>query len=367
MFLADQVGPYYQNWPTNAVAQQSLSSTNATRPIPFRPGIWLSHSASSPTTAKSTPSAVTSTGCAPVKPCWHIHLLGDDVADLCPVILNEDGSDTACLDNVLEPLVATGTPLEQAMTMMVPEAWATKAHLPPRVRGYYEYWATMMEPWDGPANLVACDGVKIVASLDRNGLRPARYWITTDREIVYGSEAGILDIEPGKIERKGRLAPGRTIVIDTSSGTFTENAEVKELLAAQHDYASWVRDYKISLDDLPAPATPPMRSHEFLRKRQQAFGYTVEELRMILAPMCSDGQEAVGSMGVDTPLAVLSNHSKTLYWYFKQLFAQVTNPPIDPIREEVVMSLTQYLGPARNISCSLAPNTAACCKLISRS
>ena len=171
----------------------------------------------------------------------------------------------------------------------------------------------------------------------------------TDREIVYGSEAGIFDIEPGKIVRKGRLAPGRTIVIDTSAGTFTENAQVKELLAAEHDYASWVRDFKITLDDLPAPATPPMRSHDFLRKRQQAFGYTVEELRMILAPMCSDGQEAVGSMGVDTPLAVLSNHSKTLYWYFKQLFAQVTNPPVDPIREEVVMSLTQYLGPARNL------------------
>ena len=349
MFLSDQVGPYYpeladercqsaiafvhQRYSTNTFPTWDLAQ-------PFR---YVAHNGEI-NTVRGNINRMKAREALLAHP-----MLGEDIVDLCPVILNEDGSDTACFDNVLELLVLTGTPLEQAMTIMVPEAWATKAHLKPRVRGYYEYWATMMEPWDGPANLVACDGVKIVASLDRNGLRPARYWITADREIVYGSEAGILDIAPSNIVRKGRLAPGRTIVINTADGSFTENAQVKDVLAEEHDYTSWVREYKITLDDLPAPATPPMRSHEFIRKRQMAFGYTVEELKMILAPMCEDGQEAVGSMGIDTPLAVLSNNSKTLYWYFKQLFAQVTNPPIDPIREEVVMSLTQYLGPARNL------------------
>jgi len=274
--------------------------------------------------------------------------LADGVSDLDPIII-EGSSDTACFDNTLELLLVTGRSLAHSLAMMVPEAWASKASLRPDVKGFFEYHATMMEPWDGPANLVACDGRQIVAILDRNGLRPARYWITSDDEIIYASEAGVLDIAPEKILRKERLAPGKMILIDVETGEFKEDHEIKGDLAAAHPYASWVRDYLIHLEDLPAPATKRFPSHGELRRTQGSFGYTLEEMRVVMAPMAINGQEPVGSMGTDTPIAVLSKHSKLLYWYFTQLFAQVTNPAIDPLREELVMSLTQYLGPARNI------------------
>ncbi len=274
--------------------------------------------------------------------------LADAITDLDPVII-EGSSDTACLDNALEMLVVTGRSLAHSLAMMVPEAWASKAHLRPDVKGFFEYHATMMEPWDGPANIVACDGKQVVAILDRNGLRPARYWITSDDEIIYASEAGVLDIPPEKILRKERLAPGKMILVDVETGEFKEDHEIKGELAAAHPYGAWVRDYLIRLEDLPAPATKRVRSHGVRRRKQGSFGYTLEEMREIMAPMAINGQEPVGSMGTDTPVAVLSKHSKLLYWYFNQLFAQITNPPIDPLREEIVMSLTQYLGPARNI------------------
>ncbi|MDT8419159.1 MAG: glutamate synthase large subunit [Desulfuromonadales bacterium] len=274
--------------------------------------------------------------------------LGDAVKDLDPVII-EGSSDTACLDNALELLLVTGRGLAHSLAMLVPEAWASKAHLRPEVKGFFEYHATMMEPWDGPANIVACDGRQVVAILDRNGLRPARYWITSDDEIIYASEAGVLDIAPEKILRKERLAPGKMILVDVETGEFKEDHEIKGDLAAAQPYASWVRDHLIYLDDLPAPATKRSPSRGELRRKQGSFGYTIEEMTAIIAPMALNGQEPVGSMGTDTPVAVLSKQSKLLYWYFKQLFAQITNPPIDPLREEVVMSLTQYLGPARNI------------------
>ena len=274
--------------------------------------------------------------------------LGDAVKDLDPVII-EGSSDTACLDNALELLVLTGRDLAHSLAMLVPEAWVSKAHLRPDVKGFFEYHATMMEPWDGPANIVACDGRQIVAILDRNGLRPARYWITSDDEIIYASEAGVLDIAPEKILRKERLAPGKMILVDVETGEFKEDHEIKGDLAAAKPYASWVREHLISLDDLPAPATRRSPSRGELRRKQGSFGYTLEEMRVIMAPMAINGQEPVGSMGTDTPVAVLSRQSKLIYWYFSQLFAQITNPPIDPLREEVVMSLTQYLGPARNI------------------
>ena len=274
--------------------------------------------------------------------------LADGVTDLDPVII-EGSSDTACLDNALELLLLTGRNLAHSLAMLIPEAWASKAHLRPDVKGFFEYHATMMEPWDGPANIVACDGRQVVAILDRNGLRPARYWTTSDDEIIYASEAGVLDIAPEKILRKERLAPGKMILVDVETGEFKEDHEIKGDLAAAYPYAAWVSEYLIRLDDLPAPATKKVHSRGELRRTQASFGYTLEEMRVVMAPMAVNGQEPVGSMGTDTPVAVLSKHSKLLYWYFSQLFAQITNPPIDPLREEVVMSLTQYLGPARNI------------------
>ena len=274
--------------------------------------------------------------------------LAEGVADLDPVII-EGSSDTACLDNALELLVVTGRSLAHSLAMMVPEAWASKASLHPHIKGFFEYHATMMEPWDGPANIVACDGKQVVAILDRNGLRPARYWMTTDDEIIYASEAGVLDVPPEKILRKERLAPGKMIMVDVEKGIFKEDQEIKQELATEHPYSAWVSEYLIRLEDLPAPATKKVPSYGELRRTQGSFGYTLEEMKVIMAPMALNGQEPVGSMGTDTPTAVLSDRSKLIYWYFKQLFAQITNPPIDPLREEIVMSLTQYLGPARNI------------------
>jgi glutamate synthase domain-containing protein 2/glutamate synthase domain-containing protein 1/glutamate synthase domain-containing protein 3 len=274
--------------------------------------------------------------------------LGDAIKDLDPIII-EGSSDTACFDNALELLVVGGRSLAHSLAMMVPEAWASKASLRPQLKGFFEYHATMMEPWDGPANIVACDGRQVVAILDRNGLRPARYWITSDDEIIYASEAGVLEIPPEKVVRKERLAPGKMILVDVEKGEFLDDDEIKQELAAAEPYSAWVSDHLIRLDDLPAPATRKVPRPVELRRTQGSFGYTLEEMRMLLAPMALHGQEAVGSMGTDTPVAVLSQRSKLIYWYFKQLFAQITNPPIDPLREEIVMSLTQYLGPARNI------------------
>jgi glutamate synthase (NADPH) large chain len=274
--------------------------------------------------------------------------LGDHVEDIKPVII-EGGSDTACFDNALEFLIRTGRTLPHALAMMVPEAWSTKANLSRELKGFYEFHATMMEPWDGPANLVTCDGERIVAALDRNGLRPARYLVTTDDEILYASEMGTLDFAAEKISHKARLAPGKMILVDTVRGKFLQDDEIKKELAKANDYATWIEGHKITLDHLPAPVQPPIPRHERIRQQQQAFGYTMEDLKFVMAPMCIDGQEAIGSMGDDTPVAILSNRPKPLYNYFKQLFAQVTNPPIDPIREEVVMSLTQYVGEAKNI------------------
>ncbi|TVR44559.1 MAG: glutamate synthase large subunit [Planctomycetota bacterium] len=283
-------------------------------------------------------------------------VLGEAVKDLRPVVI-EGASDTACLDNALELLVRCGYDLPHAMAMMVPEAWATKAQLPADLKGFFEYHATMMEPWDGPANLVAFDGRQVCAILDRNGLRPARYWVTDEDEIIYASEAGVLQVDPAKIVRKGRLAPGKMILVDTEEGVMLEDDQIKRRLASKQPWASWVDKNLIRKLDLPSPPMPPVPNHRKVRQLQQAFGYTLEDLRVIMAPMCLTGQEPVGSMGTDTPLAVLSDQPKLLYWYFKQCFAQVTNPAIDPIREEVVMSLTQYLGSASNI---LLPGPASC-------
>ena len=274
--------------------------------------------------------------------------LGPNVEHLRGVI-DEGISDTAAFDNALELLLRTGRSLPHALAMMIPEAWSTKAQMPRAKRGFFEYHATMMEPWDGPANVVAFDGSAVVAILDRNGLRPARYWITSDDEIIYASEAGVLDVPPGKIVKKERLGPGNMLVVDLERGVVLEDAQIKQELATQAPYADWLDEHRIEFDDLPAPPIPPMPPHDSLRRLQQAFGYTAEDLKLLIMPMALGAQEPVGSMGNDTPQAVLSRRSKPLFNYFTQLFAQVTNPPVDPIREEIVMSLEGYLGAARNI------------------
>ncbi|MDA3961969.1 MAG: glutamate synthase large subunit [Planctomycetota bacterium] len=272
----------------------------------------------------------------------------DIAKEIDPVVI-EGGSDTACFDNALEMLTLTGRPLSHALAMMVPEAWATKSNIDPDLKAFYEYHACLMEPWDGPANMVSCDGTRVVAVLDRNGLRPARFWITDDDEIIYASEAGVLEVPPEKIVRKDRLAPGKMIMVDTERGLFLDDEEIKADLLKIAPWRNWVDDNLVRFNELPAPAVRAMPNIAGLRQQQSSHGYTLEELRILVAPMARDGQEPVGSMGTDTPMAVMSERPKNLFWYFKQLFAQVTNPAIDPLRETVVMSLTSYLGRARNI------------------
>ncbi len=283
--------------------------------------------------------------------------LGPAVADLAPVIVNEAGSDTACLDNAVELLVACGYKLEQALAMMIPEAYITRDDMPALLSNFYRYFACLMEPWDGPANIAACDGRSVVACLDRNGLRPARYWVTTERTVVYASEAGVLDIPPEQIIAKGRLGPGMMLMVDMERGVLLDDAAIKDRLGKQKDYGSYLRQYLAHWQDLPPAPNQPIRGEAELIQRQRCFGYTSEDIKFVLASMCTAGAESIHSMGTDTPLAVLSQRPKLLPWYFKQAFAQVTNPAIDPIREELVMSLRMYLGTARNI---LQPGPDAC-------
>ena len=274
----------------------------------------------------------------------HSPVLGDDLQRLWPLIYPGQ-SDTACFDNVLELLTMAGYPLAHAMMMMIPEAWEQHAQMDPRRRAFYEYHAAMMEPWDGPAAIAFTDGRQIGATLDRNGLRPARYIVTDDDLVVLASESGVLPIAESRIVRKWRLQPGRMLLIDTDAGRIVDDHELKDQLAAARPYRQWVEELRVRLDALDAPDAADAPPPDDLRARQQAFGYTQEDLRLLLAPMAAKGEEAVGSMGDDTPLAVLSTRSKPLYHYFRQLFAQVTNPPIDPIREQLVMSLLSFIGP----------------------
>ncbi|EQD46084.1 glutamate synthase, large subunit, partial [mine drainage metagenome] len=277
-------------------------------------------------------------------------LLGEDVAKIWPLIV-EGQSDSAAFDNALELLVAGGYSLVQAMTLLIPEAWAGNPLMDEARRDYYEYHAALMEPWDGPAAVAFTDGRQIGATLDRNGLRPARYLQTSDDLVLMASEMGVLPIPEHKIIKKWRLQPGKMFLIDLEQGRIVSDAEVKSGLARQHPYRQWLEATQIRLEALPvpAPAVEEKSTAAIVLHRQQAFGMTEEELKFILAPMVTSGQEAVGSMGDDTPLAVLSNRSKSLYQYFRQLFAQVTNPPIDPIREELVMSLVSFIGPRPNL------------------
>ncbi|MEP9349244.1 glutamate synthase large subunit [Xanthobacter sp. KR7-225] len=275
-------------------------------------------------------------------------LFGSDISKLWPISY-EGQSDTACFDNALEFLVQGGYALPHAAMMLVPEAWAGNPLMDEERRAFYEYHASLMEPWDGPAAIVATDGRQIVATLDRNGLRPARYMVTSDDTIVLASEMGVLTLPEEKIVTKWRLQPGKMLLVDLEEGRLVPDEEIKTTLARAHPYKDWLKHTQLVLEDLRPVEAREVRTDVSLLDRQQAFGYTQEDLKLLMAPMAITGQEAVGSMGTDTPISVLSDKSKLLYTYFKQNFAQVTNPPIDPIREELVMSLVSFIGPRPNI------------------
>jgi glutamate synthase (NADPH) large chain len=277
-------------------------------------------------------------------------VLGDDLKKLYPISF-EGQSDTATFDNALELLTAAGYPIAHAMMMLMPEPWEQHTLMDERRRAFYEYHASMIEPWDGPAAIAFTDGRQIGATLDRNGLRPARYILTEDDLVVCASEAGVLHhIPESKIVKKWRLQPGKMFLIDLEQGRLIDDEELKSQLANSKPYRQWIDEVRIKLDDVPAAATAAIPEvKEALLDRQQAFGYTQEDLKFLMAPMAANAEEAVGSMGNDSPLAVLSDKNKPLYNYFKQLFAQVTNPPIDSIREQIVMSLVSFIGPKPNL------------------
>jgi glutamate synthase (ferredoxin) len=296
-------------------------------------------------------------------------VLGADLQKLYPISFS-DQSDTATFDNCLELLTMAGYPISQAVMMMIPEPWEQHTTMDERRKAFYEYHAAMLEPWDGPASIVFTDGRQIGATLDRNGLRPSRYCVTDDDLVIMASESGVLPIPENKIVRKWRLQPGKMFLIDLEQGRMIDDEEIKATLAHSKPYKQWIENLRIRLDDVQATAVPAptdglkmgadeasatsasssglTESHALL-DRQQAFGYTQEDIKFLMSPMAVNGEEGTGSMGNDSPLAVLSNKNKPLYNYFKQLFAQVTNPPIDPIREAIVMSLVSFVGPKPNL------------------
>jgi glutamate synthase (NADPH/NADH) large chain len=275
-------------------------------------------------------------------------LFGDDIKKLFPIIA-PGGSDSAAFDNAVELLLQSGRSPEHVLAMLIPEAWAGNPHMKPEKRAFYEYHASLMEPWDGPAAIAFTDGRVIGATLDRNGLRPGRYVITKDDLVVLASEAGVLNIPAENVKKKGRLQPGKMFLVDTVEKRVISDKEIKQRLASRQPYGEWLTANQIVLDQLPEPSRVHGSNHDTLLRRQRAFGYSEEDLKTILEPMAAKAEDPVVSMGIDTPLACLSDRPQMLFHYFKQLFAQVTNPPIDPIREEMVMSLISYIGTERNI------------------
>jgi len=278
-------------------------------------------------------------------------LAGDAIpGDLarCFPIVTPGASDSASFDEVLELLHLGGRPLPHAVLMMIPEAWENHAQMSAERKAFYKFHGSMMEPWDGPASIAFTDGTVIGAVLDRNGLRPSRYWVTADDRVIMASEVGVLDIDPAQVVQKGRLQPGRMFLVDTAQGRIIGDDEIKDALAAEHPYGDWLAQGMVSLGELP-PRPALLPQHASVVQHQRLFGYTSEEVRIILQPMAGKGIEPIGSMGSDTPIAVLSERSRLLYDYFTQLFAQVTNPPLDAIREELVTSLRQRLGPEGNL------------------
>ncbi len=286
-------------------------------------------------------------------------LFGEDTHHIPPII-NPNGSDSAMFDNVLELLVLAGRSLPHAVMMMIPEPWSNDADMDDEKKAFYQYHSSLMEPWDGPASIAFTDGRAIGAVLDRNGLRPSRYYVTKDDLVIMASEAGVLEVPPENVLVKGRLQPGRMFLVDTEQGRIVDDAEIKREIASERPYRRWLEEHLVHLDSLPSAPEIPVPDHDTLLQRQIAFGYSFEDQRLLLTPMARDGVEAVGSMGNDTPLAVLSDRPRLLYDYFKQLFAQVTNPPIDCIREEIITAAEVWLGSEGNL---LEPQPADCRRL----
>ena len=286
-------------------------------------------------------------------------VFGDDIKKLVPVV-NTDGSDSAMFDNVVEMLTLAGRELPHVMMMMIPEPWENHESMDAERHAFYEFHSCLIEPWDGPASMAFTDGIRIGACLDRNGLRPSRYYVTKDDMVIMASEAGVLPIAPERVQSKGRLQPGRMFLVDTQEGRIVADEELKKKYASAQPYQKWLDENHVLLKNLPEPPQGTEVLHRKVLQRQQCFGYTFEDLRFIVGPMGNDGVQPLGSMGTDTPLAVLSNKTQLLYNYFKQLFAQVTNPPIDPIREEIITSTEIMLGSEGNI---LHPSPA-CCRMI---
>ena len=265
-------------------------------------------------------------------------------------VINAAGSDSAMLDNALEFLVMSGMELPLAVMIMIPEPWANNSIMTQKKKDFYQYYATMMEPWDGPASIVFSDGDLVGAVLDRNGLRPSRYYVTDDDYLILSSEVGVLEIDPTKIVKKDRLRPGKMLLVDTVAGKIIDDDELKERYADKQPYGEWIDRYMVNLKDLKIPnQRVPEYTKEERQRMQRAFGYTYESLKDSILPMAKNGVEGTAAMGTDTPLAALSGNREPLFNYFKQRFAQVTNPPIDSIREEVVTSTTLYIGEAGNV------------------
>src|SRR5512143_670735 len=286
-------------------------------------------------------------------------LFGADLQKILTVI-DTEGSDSAMFDNVLELLTLAGRELPHAMMMMVPEPWNRHESMSAAKKAFYEFHSCLMEPWDGPASIAFTDGVRVGALLDRNGLRPSRYYVTKDDLVVMASEVGVLDLPPERIVRKGRLQPGRIFYVDTSEGRIVSDDDLKERIAKQHPYREWLERYSVHMRHLGKPVKVHEPDHETVLRRQEVFGYTAEDVKMIITPMATDGTEPIGSMGTDTPLAVLSEKPQPLFAYFKQLFAQVTNPPVDAIREEIIMAVETAVGPEGNL---LEPGPESCRQL----
>jgi glutamate synthase (ferredoxin) len=275
-------------------------------------------------------------------------LFGDDIKKILPVI-DQSGSDSAMFDNALELLVMSGRSLPHAVMMMIPEPWGGDPWMSPEKKAFYEYYSCLMEPWDGPASIAFTDGVRIGAVLDRNGLRPSRYYVTKDDRVIMASEVGVLDVPPDMVLHKGRLQPGRMFLVDMEQGRIIADEELKKQIATEHPYGDWLNENIVSLEQLPPGPVVHEPDHDTVRLRQRVFGYTTEDLRILMAPMAQEGNEAIGSMGNDAALAVLSDRPQLLYNYFKQLFAQVTNPPVDGIREELIMAMETTIGAEYNL------------------
>jgi glutamate synthase (NADPH/NADH) large chain len=347
MLLADQVGMYYLDLQNESVTsalalvhQRFSTNTFPTWDLahPFR---MIAHNGEINTVRGNV------NWMAARHAAMSSRLLGEDLEKLWPLVA-EGQSDSACFDNALELLVAGGYSLPHAMMLLIPEAWAGNPLMDEERRAFYEYHAALMEPWDGPAAVAFTDGRMIGATLDRNGLRPARYLITDDDLVLMASEMGVLDIPQHKIVKKWRLQPGKMFLIDLQAGRIVDDAELKQQLANAKPYRKWIEKSRYFLGDMPGVKDKPALQASLL-DTQQAFGYSQEDLKFLLMPLAAAGKEAIGSMGNDAALPVLSNKNRSFYDYFQQLFAQVTNPPIDPIREEIVMSLTSFIGPRPNL------------------